>query len=147
MPEGIAELCELYKRDDRSLGVALIADRVEAKKLLAAFALYPIPPWRRPRMKMPEDGRERWLWLWSGYAGGPMQPLFLDGLANVAGISGETAYRVWPSLMASRLIYPDGTLSGDAQMLLAAHVMRSLPKPPAAPKQPAYRKGDRDGRE
>lgn len=130
MPEGIAELCGAFKRAADPIGLSLVADRVEAKKLLAAFSLYPIPPWRRPRSKMPEDGRERWLWLWSGYVGGPIRPTFLDGLATVAGISAETAYRVWPSLMASRVLYPDGTLSDDARMLLQAHVVRTLPKPP-----------------
>lgn len=136
MPEGIAELCLPYRNAaDGAVGVALIADRVEARKLLAAFKLFPLPLWRRPRTKMPEDGRERWLWLWSGYEGGPMQPRFLDGLANVAGISAESAYRVWPSLMTSRVLYPDGTLSDDGMILLQAHVMRSLPAPPKNPQK------------
>ena len=130
MPEGIAELCQTYKGDQRNIGVALVAGRSECLKLLAAFSLSPLPPWRRPRLKMPEDGRERWLWLWSGFPGGPTAPEFLDALAVVAGISSETAYRVWPSLMASRCMFPDGTLSDEAQMLLQAHVFRSLSKPP-----------------
>lgn len=142
MPEGVAELCMVFKRDDQALGVSLIADRVEALKLLAAFSLYPLSQWRRPKKKMPEDGRERWLWLWSGYEGGPLAPTFLDSLASVAGISAETAYRVWPSLMASRVIFPDGTLSDEARVLLQARVMRSLPKPPAG--QPP-RKGSGNG--
>lgn len=134
MSEGIAELCESFKRThniNAHFGTALVSDRLEAKKLLAAFALYPLPKWSRPKMKMPDDGRERWLWFWAGYKGGPNAPLFLDGLAIVAGISSETAYRVWPSLMASRVLFPDGTLSEEGQILLQAHVMRSLPKPTA----------------
>jgi hypothetical protein len=136
MPEGIAELCVPYRAAQRVEGLALIADRIEAKKLLAAFTLFPLPAWRRPRTRMPEDGRERWIWLWSGYEGGPMQPRFLDGLASVAGISAEAAYRVWPALMTSRVLYPDGTLSDDAQILLRAHVMRSLPPAPKTPTPP-----------
>lgn len=137
MPEGVAELCLPYRHSKQPpIGVSLIADRTEALKMLAAFALYPLPKWIRPKSKMPDDGRERWVWLWSGYRGGPNAPEFLDELAVVAGISVETAYRVWPSLMASRVLFPDGTLSEDGQLLLQARVVRSLPKPPpGAPKK------------
>lgn len=136
MPAGLAELCMVFKTTSQGLGLALVSDRVESKKLLAAFALYPLPPWRRPRKPMPEDGRERWLWLWSGFEGGPMQPTFLDGIAAVAGINAETAYRVWPSIMASRILFPDGTISDEGMALLQAHVMRSLPKPPPQERGP-----------
>lgn len=115
------------------IGVSLIADRPEALKMLAAFALHPLPTWIRPKKKLPEDGRERWLWLWSGYRGGPSAPEFLDELAVIAGVSVETAYRVWPSLMASRVIFPDGTMSDEGSTLLQAKLVRSLPKQPSAP--------------
>lgn len=142
MPEGLAELCQVFKSAEQALGVSLIADRVEALKLLAAFALYPLSPWYRPKKKMPEDGRERWLWLWSGFKGGPLAPDFLDSLAAVAGVSAETAYRVWPSLMASRVLFPDGTLSDEGRVLLQARVMRSLPRPPSGL---TTRKGPKNG--
>jgi hypothetical protein len=137
MPEGVAELCMVYKTADHGFGAALVIDSLPAKKLLCAYALFPLPPWRRPRSRMPEDGRERWMWLWSGFDGGPTAPTFLDGLASAAGISVEAAYRVWPSLMISRVIYPDGTLSDHGQALLQAHVVGRLPKPPPASRQPA----------
>lgn len=133
MVAGVAELCEAYKADKRATGVALIADRKEALRLLAAFSLYPLPPWRRPRLAMPDDPRERWLWLWAGYDGGPMKPKFLDGMAGVAGINAETAYRVWPAIMTSRVLFPDGTISDEGTNLLQAHVTRSLNKQAARP--------------
>jgi hypothetical protein len=134
MPPGIAELCEPFKRDKLARGVALVAGRPECIKLLTAFALFPLPVWRAPRSRMPDDGRQRWLWLWSGYDGGPMRPRFLDSVWTVAGISSATAYRVWPSLMVSRVLYPDGTLSDEAQALLQAHIVKSLPRPPPEPR-------------
>lgn len=144
MPPGIAELCEPYKRDQLARGVALVAGRPECIKLLAAFSLFPLPAWRHPRSSMPEDGRQRWLWLWSGYVGGSMRPVFLDSVWTVAGISSATAYRVWPSLMVSRVLYPDGTLSDEAGALLQAHVVKSLPRPLPEPRTPYERQPKKD---
>jgi hypothetical protein len=71
-----------------------------------------------------------WLWIWSGYEGGPQRPKFLAGLAAAAGISAEAAYRVWPALMTSRTLFPDGTLSDTAKLMLSIPIARGAGRPP-----------------
>lgn len=137
----LAEQCLEYRARPSGAGLAIVVDDVACKKLLAAFSLYPLPEWRRPRRRMPLDIKERWLWLWEGYEGGSMAPLFLDDLAPIAGISSQVAFGKWPSLMISRLVYPDGWLSPDAETLLRAHVVQQLPKPPPPAKTPTPKKG------
>lgn len=125
--------------DERAIGMTLVADDLVGKKLLAAFRLLPLPRWRKPRGDMPDDARAAWVWLWSGYAGGPFEPEFLHDLAQAAGVASEVAFRRWPSLMASRLVEPTGRLTEEALTLLRAFVAQQFPKvtqPKAAPAAP-----------
>ena len=130
----LSDLCDPYRAAPEPIGAVLL-DRVETKKLLAAFALSPLPPWRRPRAKMPDDHRERWVWLWCGFDGGPYEPTFLDATADAAGVSAQTAYALWPQILASRLLYPDGTISQVARDLLSAHI-KNTTAPPRGPGRP-----------
>ena len=127
----LAELCEHFRATESQtiFGESLIADRPEAKKLLAALALAPLPPWRCPSSLQPADDRMLWLWVWSGYPNGPHAPQFLDSLARLALVSVETAYRVWPSIMISRVLYPDGTLSAAGQIMLKIPIRRGPGRP------------------
>lgn len=133
MTTGLTDLCAEFRADQRRIGVTLVADSPQARRLLAAFALFPLPAWSPPITAMPEDPRARWLWLWSGYKGGPLAPDFLDQVAVVASISAETAFRIWPALMTSRLLFPDGQLSEVAQAFLESNAERAMPRPRTAP--------------
>lgn len=138
----IGELCAPYKREGDTIGLAIVADDTAAKKLIAVFSLAPLPEWRKPASRMPADDRERWLWLWAGFAGGPHTPEFLDGLAAMARIPPQTAYNLWPAIMISRLVFPDGDLSEQARAILRAFVASNLPRPTkhTAPASPPPRK-------
>lgn len=124
------ELAELLKdyRAGEVLGTAIVADDPIALKLLAAFTLAPLPAWKKPRKRRPSDPRDLWLWLWTGFAGGPEEPVFLETLARRAAVPAQAAYNRWPSLMSSRLVFPDGTIASDATALVRAFIVRNLPK-------------------
>lgn len=133
-PQSLSVLCDQFRTDKRRIGVTLVADNEQARRLLAAFALFPMPTWTRPRTRQPADDRELWLWLWEGYEGGPLQPVFLNHIATVAMVSVEVAFRVWPSIMTSRLLFPDGKLSLVAEAFLESNAERAMPTPrPRAP--------------
>ena len=123
----LSELCEPFKADKvrSQVGLAIVADDPPARKLLAAFVLYPLPPWRRPRRRRPTDERELWFWLWEGFENGPLEPTFLDELAVAAGISSQVAYDRWPGLITARAVMPDGTINPEAAELLQSFVRRS----------------------
>lgn len=116
--------------DEANMGAVLVADDRIALKLLASFRLVALPVWREPRSAMPADANGMWRWMWSGYTKGPDAPTFLERLAAAAGVSEQVAYRRWPAIMASRLVYPDGQLSDIARSLLMAFVASTLPKMP-----------------
>lgn len=132
----LAELCKPYRGGTGGLGLALVVDDDLAKKLLATWTLLALPRWRKPRSVMPEDLRERWTWIWSGFAGGPDQPDFLEELARAAGVPEQSAFNRWPALCASRLVLPDGTISPDAESIVRAFVVSKIPKPPRQPAAP-----------
>lgn len=111
--------------------IAIAVGDEDACRMLAAFSRLPLPDWR-PRRRAPEETNARWLWLWSGYLGGPDEPMFLTELAVRAGIPYHRARVKWPALAASRLVFPDGTMSEGAQLLLRSFVFERMPKPPAA---------------
>lgn len=134
--KGLTELCEEFLAADMRVGYALIAGRPEAIKLLAAASVSPLPPWKRPDGRIPADERERWIWLWCGYEGGPDEPEFLRSLARVASLSVETAYRVWPPLMASRVLMPDGTLTSVGLEILERLVGKSVEPQKRGPGRP-----------
>jgi hypothetical protein len=127
----LAELVAPFRERQREFvfAAALISERAEARKLLAATGVYPLPFWRCPPTKKPTDEKILWLWIWSGYSGGPQRPTFLAGLAAAAGISAEAAYRVWPALMTSRTLFPDGTLSEAARQMLSIPIPRGQGRP------------------
>lgn len=132
----LAELCAPYRASTGGLGLALVVDDDLAKKLLATWTLFALPRWRKPRRSMPDDLRERWLWIWSGFDGGPDQPSFLEELARAAAVPEQSAFNRWPALCASRLVLPDGTISDDAERIVRAYVVDKLPKPPRQPAAP-----------
>lgn len=138
-----------FRTNEPVVGAALIIDDVQAKKLLAAFSLSPLPPWHCPRGDSPvDDDRELWEWLWRGFAGGPDSPHFLADVAAAAGLSIQTAQSKWAMLRTSRLVYPDGTLSEMAQQVLGAFVASNLPKQPRPQPTPPpqTRKDPSDGK-
>lgn len=132
----LAELLEPYKRNEGSFGVAVVIGNDTAIKVVASFQLVALPPWRKPRTKQPEGTLARWKWLWSGFKGGPDYPEFLIQLAAAAGASEQSVYNCWPTIMASRLVYPDGSLSENAADMVGAFVVRHLPRvrPQAQPR-------------
>jgi hypothetical protein len=129
MPSPLDELLLDYKNAEGVLGTAIVADSPAALKLLAAFTLFPLPAWRRPRTKMPTDARARWRWLWAGFEGDEDAPDFLVALAAAASVPAQTAFNLWPAIVASRLVFPDGSISQDAAALVRAHVVKHLPRP------------------
>ncbi len=114
--------------DPTSLAIA-VGDRV-ACRLIAAFSKLPLPEWKRPRVKLPDDARERWMWLWAGFEGGPDDPLFLDELALRAGVTRREARRAWPAIVGSRMVFPNGTVSEDALNAVRMYVAPYVPRAP-----------------
>ena len=133
MPAGLVEMLQPFRGDTEQTGLAIVADRAEAKKLLAAFTTWPLPHWKRARGGMPADERRRWLWLWEGFPGGAMAPDFLEDLARAAGLAVQTAVILCPQLLAARVVFPDGTISEGARTLLRAHVAKHTPRGPGRP--------------
>jgi hypothetical protein len=119
-------LLQPYRTDD-SLGVVTVIDDVPAKKLLAAWPRYN-PRWVRPKGRMPSDLDERWYWLWEGV------DVDVRFLAECANISEHVAGPKLLTCIHARLLFPDGTLSKAATMMLNAFIAQNLP--PAPKKSP-----------
>jgi hypothetical protein len=132
--------------EDDYPGMALLASDERALRLLAAFRSVPLPAWQRPKTPRPSDLASLWMWLWSGYVGGPGSPSFLPELAALAGLDDVQASQAWPVVVASRLARPDGTVTREASMLLRAHVARSMPRPSAAPRTPTQPRQPKGGK-
>lgn len=133
----LLELLEPFKRNDNGMGVALLIDDDLAMKIAAAWTLFALPDWRKPRTKPPVVNSKLWAWIWSGFElEEDGTPAFLEALAQTAGVPMQGAFNRWPSIMASRLVYPDGTIAETAQGAIASFVERHLPRRPAPPPLP-----------
>lgn len=104
------------------MGLAVVIDDVDSIKLIAAWTFITLPTWKRPKKPAPDDARRRWLWVWSGYVGGPDEPKFLEDLARRAGIPAQTAFNRWPGIVTTMLVFPDGTISDDARDLVERYI-------------------------
>lgn len=91
----------------------------EAKRLVGVWITFPTR-WTAPKGKPPEDERLAWDWIWTGNAPD------LDGLATRADLQRYATARKFEALRASRLIYPDGTISTWASAILKADVTGAL---------------------
>jgi hypothetical protein len=118
--------------------IAIAVGDEDSCRMVAAFARLALPPWQpvdsMPSGESPRDLHERWMWLWAGYVGGPDDPEFLDELARRANVLPRRARARWPALVASRLVFPDGSLSEAGQMLVRSFVFERMPKPAAPPR-------------
>ena len=130
----LAQLVAHYRTlDTDPTAIAVAVGDYVACKMVAAWPRIVLPAWTAPKSAPPSDDRERWRWIWTGYIGGPDEPIFVWELARASGVPEHTARLKWGALMANRLVYPDGTLPGPAQTLLRAFVGSRLPPPPKDP--------------
>jgi hypothetical protein len=121
--DALAELLDPYRQEEDQSSAALIIGDPDAARILAVWKTLPPPRWKRPRGKEPPGFRERWLWLWEG-----LQPTdeYLDEIAVAAGVSPQVVQPKLTMLISGRLIYPDGTISKQAEAALKAHIASHL---------------------
>jgi len=133
-----AEALDLLKMRDYRGGALLIAGDPMAKKLLAAWAVTPLI-WIPPTSEAPADTDHNglWDWIWED------TEIDLDLLSRRSGVPYSFMEPKLTILVASRLIFPDGTISDFAEKILASDVARELGVirrgrrlPPAPPAQP-----------
>lgn len=117
-----AELASFPTMNTTPVAGALVSD-AEARRLLAAWAAFPLPTWRQPEQPRPDDDRLRWDWLWLGVG------YDVAALAHAAGVEPHAAHRAFRTLIALRLIRPDGTISEDASALLFMALEAGATKP------------------
>lgn len=94
-------------------------------RLLAAWQTTP-HEWKQPKAPCPDGGNPTpaaWAWLWSGIE------LDAVALADAANVSQSTARTRMRMLIATRLVFPDGTISDHAKRAMRAAVASRLPKP------------------
>ena len=91
----------------------------EAKRLVGVWLTFPTR-WTAPKGKPPEDERLAWDWIWNGN-----EP-DLKELAARSDLAHFATARKFEALRASRLIYPDGTISAWASAILKADVVGAL---------------------
>lgn len=137
----LSELLAEFKASEQLHAAALIVEDVDAKRVLAAWTTMPIDGWRKPRKMQTGDSLAwRWEWLWSTVG------IDYDMLAMRAGVSAQTALAKFEMLRASRLVYPDGSISKPALAVLHGYVQQNMPKPPRAQAaQPKKEKTDGNG--
>lgn len=87
-----------------------LVDDLEQCRLIAAWKLIPVH-WENEGPK-PEGAQRIWEWLWEGCN------YDADRLRDVAKVTKQTFERIWLSTVASRLIYPDGTISEVADSIV-----------------------------
>lgn len=99
----------------------ILADDREAQRVLSTWSMLPIS-WEEPKGEAPEDLRDLWDWLWGGIK---------VNWALLGERTGMTAARVqnrFEPLRANRLVYPDGTVSGNAIGFLKSEVLKTMQK-------------------
>lgn len=114
-----------------------LVDDAPASRMIAAWSTAVLPPWEPPTTPRPDDVRARWPWLWQGVGYDVVE---LCAAANLAPADG---HRIFHSLVALRLLYPDGTISDGASALLTIAFERALERATSAdaikPGKPARR--------
>jgi hypothetical protein len=123
MKSALADLLQPFRVvDERATAIA--AGDVAAHRMIAAWPNLVLPTWRCPRSVLPPDDARRWLWIWTGYLGGPDEPGFLSELGRRARVSDRDVIERWPALIGARLVFPDGTISAAAERLVQSYIRR-----------------------
>ncbi len=107
----------------------LVMNDVEAKKVAVAWKIYD-PSFTDSEYKQKEDHRIQLLRLWER-----VEPIDMSRLAEIAGVPLTRAAKAFARLKASRLIWPDGSMSLDVRKIIAGDV--GLKYRPMMPKQAA----------
>jgi hypothetical protein len=127
----LSEQLEPFRSHEPVHAAAVVIEDVDAKRVLAAWTTMPLEPWRASRTRPKSEVLSwRWEWIWSSVQ------VDFSMLGLRAGVSPQTAQSKFELLRAARLVYPDGTISKPALLVLQAYVQQNLPKQPKQAAQP-----------
>ena len=116
-PSVFDDLILAFREEEEPEPVLLLADRIVLAQLAAAWPRISVhrDPVREPA---PSNPTASWEWLWN-------QVTYSSAaLAAMSGLSEESVKRQMPTLIANRLVYPDGSLHSFARRLLRDRVLR-----------------------
>jgi hypothetical protein len=107
------ELLAPYRAETNTRAAAIAGDE-RAVRLLAAWSAFPVPTWSAPASLQPTEPRLRWQWIWTGVRINAIEA----ELAAAAGVPVEIVDFTMRTLIALRLVFPDGSISESAEALL-----------------------------
>lgn len=85
---------------------------IDAKNVLAMWPQVR-KEWKRPKSKPPKDDADLWIWLWRGMR------YDLTSLAESARMTEHDAAATMRYLVTARVVYPDGSISRAAEVLVS----------------------------
>ena len=117
----LAELLRAFRDVEAQDQLAAVVDDRDAIRVLAAWRSVRWE-WDAPSKRSPWDLGELWIWLWTGGR------FDLEAIAAAVGSSLGIVEAALAVLVNARAVYPDGTISAHAQLLVEAHVSKCYPR-------------------
>jgi len=123
----LTEELDVFRGAEPEAGIAIIVADTQAVKVLAAWSLFRVPKWVRPRGRRPpeSDPGDLFEWLWAPV----WRRIDFEDFARAAGMAPHTAELKLRMCVHARMAYPDGSLSEPAQRLLRSYVRSKVPRP------------------
>ena len=97
----------------------VVLDSSEAQRLVAIWSTIPLD-WKKPKRSRPKNDMEMWDWLWEGVV------VDWATVAKRANIDPFEMEPIRDSLIATRMIYPDGQINGYARAILSKRVANAV---------------------
>ena len=125
MSSGVSDrlnaLLDLFRKeeDEYVYTASILAGDKVAHKILSVWSTMSLS-WTEPKTTPPSEKSALWDWIWTGV------DIKLELISERTGIDAYRVRRIFETMRASRLMYPDGTLTEHAASSLKAEFLRSL---------------------
>lgn len=110
----LEELLEPYKKYQDASVLFVLTDNLPAMKILSMWTYITIE-WEPEGDDIPEDEKSRLAWIWNGV----LDSIDYHTLSAGSGVSLPKTVDLVNLLATMRLIYPDGTISVNAEAFLS----------------------------
>ena len=107
------------EEDEYAYTAAILSGDKDAHKVLSTWSTMHFP-WNKPTTPQPDEKCALWDWIWVGVK----IDWFL--FSERSGLGVMFVRKIFESLRANRLLYPDGTIPGHSAGALKAEFLRSL---------------------